>query len=324
MNTTQPHIPVMLREVLSCLSPKDGELYVDGTFGAGGYSRAILESANCRIIGIDRDSSVFKIAEELQKRFMNRLTLLHGCFGDVESLLKQESVASIDALVLDLGVSSMQIDTPDRGFSFRYDGPLDMRMDAKSGQRSASDLVNDLPEEDLCALIRSYGEDPFARRIARVIAKGRAVSPIRTTEQLANLIRSVAPKGKKGTQDPATRTFQALRIAVNDELGELERALQASEHLLRSGGRLVVVTFHSLEDRIVKNFLSARSKAAPNPSRHLPVALKPSARPPLFSVLTKKPLEPSPEETQANPRARSARLRAAIRTEAPSGNKEET
>lgn len=304
----QPHIPVMLSEVLTHLQPRDGETYVDGTLGAGGYTRAILDQADCTVIAIDRDPEAHRRAEEWRQSYGDRLKLVHDAFGNVADIVETPA----DGFVLDLGVSSMQIDQGERGFSFRFDGPLDMRMDTTQGE-SAADLVNTLPEKELADLIYLYGEERHSRRIAKAIVAARAEKPFRTTGELASLVRTVMPRGKKDEIDPATRTFQALRIAVNDELGELERALAGSERILAEGGRLVVVTFHSLEDRIVKNFMKERAGDSPSPSRHLPVAIAQGPEP-TFQIMTKKAVDPSEGETLSNPRARSARLRAAIRT----------
>lgn len=306
----QPHIPVMLSEVLAHLRPHDGETYVDGTLGAGGYTRAILDQADCTVIAIDRDPEAHRRAEAWRGAYGDRLVLVHDAFGNVADIVE----SPVNGFVLDLGLSSMQLDQGARGFSFRFDGPLDMRMDTTQGE-SAADLVNTLPEKDLADLIYLYGEERHSRRIARAIVTARAERPIDTTGALASLVRSVLPRGRKNESDPATRTFQALRIAVNDELGELERALAGSERILAEGGRLVVVTFHSLEDRIVKNFMKERSGDVPSPSRHLPAASAAGPQP-TFRLMTKKALDPAEEETRRNPRARSARLRAAIRTRA--------
>lgn len=306
-----PHIPVMLREVLASLDPRAEETYIDGTLGAGGYTRAILEHAPCRVIAIDRDLEAHRRAAAWQGQYGDRLKLIQNTFGNVRDCVS----APVDGFVLDIGVSSMQIDQAERGFSFRFDGPLDMRMDQGSGE-SAADLVNTMGETDLADLIYAYGDERHSRRIAKAIVAARKVEPITTTGKLASIIRTVVPKTKKDDIDPATRTFQALRIAVNDELGELQRALEGAEHVLVEGGRLVIVTFHSLEDRIVKNFLKERSGDVPSPSRHLP-AVADGAAAPTFRLISRKPVEAAEDETKTNPRARSARLRAAIRTAAP-------
>ena len=308
MNNTPHHTSVMLREVIAALAPKENGVYVDATFGAGGYSNAILASAKCQVIAFDRDPAA--IAGGLMQA-NPRLKLIHARFGEMTAHIEQP----VDGIAFDLGVSSMQLDQAPRGFSFRFDGPLDMRMSAAGS--SAADLVNTASEGELADIIYLYGEERHARRVAREIVAARIAAPFTTTKQLADLVRKIVP-GKKNDIDPATRTFQALRIAVNDELGELESGLAAAETLLRPGGRLVVVTFHSLEDRIVKTFLRKRSDAASAPSRHMPTGAK---NIPSFTLLSKKPIDPSAEEITANPRARSARLRAAIRTDAPAYGK---
>jgi 16S rRNA (cytosine1402-N4)-methyltransferase len=312
---TSPHTPVLLREVLEALGPRDGAIYVDGTFGAGGYSTAILEAADCQVFGIDRDPHALKTGEELAKRYPGRLRVLGGCYGDMVNLLAEIGIDKVDGVALDIGVSSMQIDDARRGFSFRADGPLDMRMGLQADV-SAADVVNTMDEEDLANIIYRYGEERFSRRIAAAIVKDRVDEPFTTTSQLAGLIRRMVKKPKDGI-DPATRTFQALRIYVNDELGELSRGLAAAEQLLSPGGRLAVVSFHSLEDRRVKEFLLSRSGQGPRPSRHLPDTGN-SDRAPSFSLLKRGIIKARKKETDINPRARSARLRAAERTSSPS------
>jgi 16S rRNA (cytosine1402-N4)-methyltransferase len=299
----------MLREVLSRLSPKDGALYIDGTFGAGGYTRAILQAANCRVIGIDRDQSAVAVGASLVEEFSGRLTLAEDRFSNLDQVAHDLGHAKVDGVVLDVGVSSMQIDEASRGFSFRGDGPLDMRMGA-SGQ-SAADIVNEADERELSRIISLLGEEKFARKVARAIVEARKAAAITTTGKLAEIVRSVV-RAKPNEIDPATRTFQALRIYVNDELFELSTALMAAERILVPGGKLVVVSFHSLEDRLVKTFLAARS-TAPAVSRHAPAA---KTKPATFKLLTKKPLTPTEEESAQNPRARSAKLRTAERSEA--------
>lgn len=256
------HSPVMLAEVLRALEPRDGGVYVDATFGAGGYSRGLLEAADCTVWGIDRDPLAQSIGADLGREFPGRLTVLAGRFGDMRELLSSVGVERVDGVALDLGVSSMQLDDPARGFSFRADGPLDMRMDADGrlghDMATAADVVNSLAEQELADLIYKYGEERASRRVARAIVELREKAPITRTEELADLIRGVVRKSKDGI-DPATRTFQALRIFVNDELGELARGLAGAEALLAPGGRLAVVSFHSLEDRVVKEFLRERS-----------------------------------------------------------------
>lgn len=302
------HIPVMLSEVLAHLSPKDGEVYVDGTFGAGGYSKAILKAAECRVFAIDRDPSVVPLAQKLAAEFSGRFVLLSGSFSEMVQLLAAEGIEKVNGVVLDIGVSSMQINTPERGFSFRHDGPLDMRM-ASKGQ-TAAEIINSASEKELADIIYMYGEERASRRIAKAIVAAR---PITRTGELANIIRQVIPK--KDAADPATRTFQALRIYVNDELGELEHALRAAETVLDAGGRLVVVTFHSLEDRIMKRFLESRCGEARGASRHSIMAAGPRIRV-LPTFFMPRKLKVSEKEAAGNPRARSARLRSAIRSQA--------
>ncbi|MGZ5937282.1 MAG: 16S rRNA (cytosine(1402)-N(4))-methyltransferase RsmH [Rhizomicrobium sp.] len=298
------HLPVMLKEVLAMLSPKDGEHYVDGTFGGGGYTRAILEAADCRVLGIDRDPDAIARGQELVAQFEGRLTLVQGEFSELEALL---GGARTNGIVLDLGVSSFQFDEPERGFSFRADGPLDMRM-SREGM-SAADFVNTTDEKTLTQVISRLGEEHNARRIARAIIAAR---PVTQTAQLAEIVKTAqGPAAARLAIHPATRTFQALRIRVNDELGELTRGLEASQNALLPGGRLVVVAFHSLEDRIVKQFLTARNTSAPRASRHAPDTRR--ARDAAFQLLTHRPLTPDAREIESNPRARSARLRAALR-----------
>ena len=296
------HLPVMLKEVLAMLSPKDGEHYVDGTFGGGGYARAILEAADCKVLGIDRDPDAIARGQTLVAQFGGRLTLVQGEFSHLDSLL---GGARTNGVVLDLGVSSFQFDEPERGFSFRADGPLDMRMSREGA--SAADFVNATDEKTLTTVISRLGEEHNARRVARAIIAAR---PVTTTAQLAEIVKTAqGPAAARLAIHPATRTFQALRIHVNDELGELDRGLEASQVSLAPGGRLVVVAFHSLEDRIVKQFLSRRSTSAPRASRHAPDMRSNAA----FKLLTGRPLTPDAPEIQSNPRARSARLRAALR-----------
>lgn len=311
--TQAAHVPVMLNEVVSALSPKDGEVYVDGTFGAGGYSRAILDAANCRVIGIDRDETALNAANDMKESYGDRLLLIHGAFSDVKNHLKELGFEKVDGFVLDIGVSSMQIDQPERGFSFRFDGPLDMRMDTSSGQ-SASELVMQTKEEELANLIYKYGEERLSRRIAKEIVKARAEMLIAQTAQLAEIVRACVPRSPKNAIDPATRTFQALRIAVNDELGELERAIASAPEILNEGGRLIVVSFHSLEDRIVKNTFKNLTGRNSGASRHQPESPSQNQTP-SFSLLTRKPTLPTQDETKVNPRARSAKLRGIVKGE---------
>lgn len=312
------HVPVMLAEVIAYLSPRPGACYVDATFGAGGYARAILDAAPCRVFGIDRDAAAVARAAAIHRDAANRLQILHGCFGDMEQVLAEVGVTCVDGVTFDLGMSSMQLDAGERGFSFRTDGPLDMRMDPNAGISAAS-LVNTLPEDALADILYAYGEERAARRIARLIVHQRAQAPIERTQQLADLVRGVV-RTEVGGIDGATRTFQALRISVNDEMGELDRGLSAAERLLAVGGRLCVVAYHSLEDRKVKNFLRGRSGSSPRASRHAPdrSAGGDAACPaPSFRLLHRGTVRPTAAEVAANPRARSARLRAAERTAAP-------
>ena len=297
---------------MAALAPRDGAVYVDGTFGAGGYSRALLEAARCRVLGIDRDPQSVRLGASLAARHPGRLILIEGRFGDLERLVGTAAPGPIAGVALDLGVSSMQLDGAERGFSFRLDGPLDMRM--SSAGTSAADLVANLSEEALAELIRSLGEERFARRVARAIVAARQLAPIRRTSELADIVRRAIPTHEPGL-DAATRTFQALRIAVNDELGELDRGLAGAERVLMPGGRLAVVAFHSLDDARVKSFLRQRSEAAPATSRHAPPP--PAAPPPSFRLIGRRSTRPGADEIVRNPRARSARLRAAERTAAP-------
>jgi len=300
------HIPVMLPEVIEALAPRADAAYLDATFGGGGYAAAILDAAPCTLWAIDRDPDAIARGAALASRHPGRLHLVHGGFGDMLALLAERGVSWLDGVVMDLGLSSFQIDEPARGFSFRTDGPLDMRMD-HSGI-TAADLVATLPERELADTLYQFGEERLSRRIARAIVLARAEAPIATTAQLAVIIRRVVPKDGSGI-DPATRSFQALRIRVNDELGQIERALTQAATLLTPGGRLVVVSFHSLEDRIVKRFMTEMAGRTPSPSRHDPRGL--TDRPaPHFRLLHARAQRPGGAETSTNPRARSARLRA--------------
>lgn len=311
------HVPVMLREVLEVLAPRQGAIYVDGTLGAGGYSRALLEAAECTVWAVDRDPDAIARGRDLAARFPERLTLIEGSFGDMDRLIEARGGGPVDGVAFDLGVSSLQLDRPERGFSFQHDGPLDMRMSGPEGaaQPSAADAVNGLSEAELADIIWRYGEERQARRVAKAIVAARRQRAITRTGELAEIVRGVVRRGAAG-RDPATRTFQAIRIYVNDEIGELRRGLGAAERLLAPGGCLAVVSFHSLEDREVKSFLKQRSGASAGTSRHRPEPARPSPRP-TFEPAAGSARRPSPEECAANPRARSARLRAARRTAAP-------
>jgi 16S rRNA (cytosine1402-N4)-methyltransferase len=303
------HIPVLARQVFDALGAREGGVYIDGTFGAGGHASAILQVAGTRVIGIDRDRSAIAGGFALVEAAGGRLTLAEDRFANLEQVARDLGHASVDGILLDLGVSSMQLDQAERGFSFRNDGPLDMRMGGEGP--SAADLVNAASERDLAQIIATLGEERFARNVARAIVKARAEQPIATTRTLAEVIERVV-HARPGEIHPATRTFQALRMFVNDELGELATALAASERLLKTGGRLAVISFHSLEDRVVKTFLTERGRVVAG-SRHQPEL--PHA-PPSFKPLTRKPVVADDEELAANPRARSAKLRAAERTDA--------
>lgn len=303
------HRPVLLREVLSFLTPKDGGNYLDGTFGAGGHTRAILAAANCRVLALDRDRTAIADGAALVDAMAGRLVLAEERFSNLDHAAGELGFAPLDGVLLDLGVSSMQLDEPARGFSFRHEGPLDMRM-GRSGP-TAADVVNAWPEAELAHVFATLGEERRARQVARAIVQARVSRRIERTNELAEIVRRVV-RARPDEIDPATRSFQALRLLVNEELQEVAQALRAAERVLKPGGRLVVISFHSLEDRIVKTFLTARGKAAA-PSRHLPEVERPA---PTFSLLTKKPVVPTDHEVRENPRARSAKLRAAERTDA--------
>jgi len=305
------HISVLLDEVVEAIDPKPGDVVIDGTFGAGGYSRAFLERG-AEVIGLDRDPRVEPHADALVKAFPGRFRLVRSQFSRLDEVMEDLGGGKVDGVTLDIGVSSMQIDEAERGFSFMRDGPLDMRMGAEGP--TAADLVNDTPENDLSRLFWKYGEERAARRIAHVLARRRAEQRFERTLDLAETVEK-AVGGRRGAPvHPATRVFQALRIAVNDELGELESGLVAAEKVLKPGGRLAVVTFHSLEDRIVKGFFAERGRLKPAGSRHLPPVQQ--GPEPTFELLFKGHREPSHAEQAANPRARSAKLRAARRTDA--------
>jgi 16S rRNA (cytosine1402-N4)-methyltransferase len=305
-----PHAPVLLDEVIAALSVASGETHVDGTFGAGGYTRAILDKGAARVYAFDRDPDAVQAGEALAASSGGRLTLVPERFSRMRQALAARGVSEVDGVALDIGVSSMQIDRPERGFSFQADGPLDMRM-AKEGE-SAADFVNNASEETIADVLWRYGEEPKSRRIARAIVAAR---PIERTGRLAEVVRKAAGHHAGMKKDPATRTFQAIRIHLNEELQELEGGLAAAEQVLKPGGRLAVVTFHSLEDRLVKRFLKERSGDVPAGSRHLPERARADSAPSFEGVA--KPMRASEAEVRANPRARSATLRVARRTHGP-------
>lgn len=302
----------MCSEVVAALQPGAGDIVVDGTFGAGGYSAALLAAAECQVIGIDRDPTVQVHADRVSAAYPGRFRLLAGRFGDMDALLGTIGIDGVDGVALDIGVSSMQLDQAERGFSFQQDGPLDMRMSDRG--ETAADIVNSRDEAELADIIYLYGEERRARAVARAIVAARAEAPITRTRQLAQIVARVV-RAAPGI-NPATRTFQALRIVVNDELGELKRGLLAAEKLLKPEGRLAVVSFHSLEDRVVKHFLDRRSGKQSGGSRHLPPTAT-APRVPSFELLHKGALTAGEAEVASNPRARSAKLRAARRTAAP-------
>jgi 16S rRNA (cytosine1402-N4)-methyltransferase len=304
------HVPVLARPALELLNIRDGGIYIDGTFGAGGYTRAILAAADAQVIGIDRDQSAVANGAALVQSVNGRLTLVEERFSALDRAAAKFGHTFVDGVVLDLGVSSMQLDEPERGFSFRLDGPLDMRMGTDGP--SAADVVAQASERDLADIIFQLGEERHSRGVARAIVAARKQAPIVTTRALADIVGRVV-RVKPNQIHPATRTFQALRIFDNEELAELVAALAAAERILKAGGRLVVVTFHSLEDRIVKTFLAERSRTI-GVSRHLPDVEAPA---PTFRLLTKRPVAPDEAEIAGNPRARSAKLRAGERSDAP-------
>ena len=310
---TTVHVPVMLQSVVEALAPAGGEIFVDGTFGAGGYSSAILDSADCTVYAIDRDPAALAAGRAIVARYPGRLLLLAGCFDDMVALLRDKGIETVAGVVLDIGVSSMQLDAPGRGFSFQHDGPLDMRMSGEG--QSAADVVNAYEEAALAHILFTLGEEKRSRAVARAIVKAREKAPLERTMDLAAIVASVV-RGRPG-HHPATRTFQALRIYINDELGQLSRGLDAAERVLAPGGRLVVVSFHSLEDRLVKRFLAERSGKTAHGSRHLPPDPDAERRRPTFRLLYRSAVMPEGDELDANPRARSARMRAAVRTDAP-------
>ena len=307
MTGQAPHKPVLIDEVVGALALQPGDTAVDGTFGAGGYSRAMLAVGAGRVIGFDRDPDA--IAEGPSLVPDARLTLVEERFSPMDRVLAERGIGPVDAIALDIGVSSMQIDRAERGFSFQADGPLDMRMD-QSGP-TAAEFLNQAEEAEIARILRDYGEEPRARTIARAIVAAR---PLERTSQLAAIVRRAVGHRPGQKTDPATRTFQAIRIHLNAELDELEQGLEAAERSLKAGGRIAVVTFHSLEDRIVKRFFRERSGGTPAGSRHRPALVDPNE--PTFERVA-KPVSPSERELAANPRARSARLRSAVRTSAP-------
>ncbi len=316
-----PHIPVLLAEVLAALRPADGETYVDATFGAGGYTRAILQAADCKVLALDRDPSAISAAAPMLAEFAGRLELIEARFATLAETVRSRHVAPA-GIVFDIGVSSMQLDEADRGFSFQSDGPLDMRMGQAAGALSegagpsAADVVNETPESELGDIFYQLGEERRSRAIAAAIVRRRAEQPFARTRDLAAVVAGVPGTHRPDGKHPATRVFQALRIWVNDELGELARGLLAAEEILPAGGRLVVVTFHSLEDRLVKRFIAERSGRTGGVSRHMPSGGV-AKRAPSFRLVNSKSLSPSREETATNPRSRSARLRWVERTAAP-------
>ncbi|MDZ7906453.1 MAG: 16S rRNA (cytosine(1402)-N(4))-methyltransferase RsmH [Cypionkella sp.] len=302
-----PHIPVLLEQILKVVAPVRG-VWLDGTFGAGGYTRGLLAAGAARVIGVDRDPAALAMAAPMQAEFGARLVLKAGTFSQLDILAGE----ALDGVVLDLGVSSMQIDQAERGFSFQKDGPLDMRM-SQDGP-SAADIVCTYSEGALADILFHFGEERAARRIARAIVDARAINPINRTLQLSEIISKCLPRPKPGQSHPATRSFQGLRIAVNGEFDQLVAALGAAERALKAGGLLAVVTFHSLEDRVVKRFFQEASGDAPNANRYAPLAAKTTAR---FDLVTRKAIGPDDDELAMNPRARSAKLRVARRTDAP-------
>lgn len=308
-----PHIPVLLRPLLQAVAPVLGT-WLDGTFGAGGYARGLLAAGAARVIGIDRDPLAFEMAAPWRGEFGDRLVLVENTFSNLDTVAAEIAPGGLDGVVLDLGVSSMQLDQAERGFSFLRDGPLDMRM-SQSGP-SAADLVNEADEGALADILYHYGEERASRRIARAIVEARKSAPYESTKQLVATIERCLPRPKPGQSHPATRSFQALRIAVNDEFGQLIEGLEAAERALKPGGKLAVVTFHSLEDRVVKRFFQARSGRAPGGSRYAPEAAPEAAA---FDLVTRKGVGPDEIELAQNPRARSAILRVGARTDSPAG-----
>lgn len=301
-----PHIPVLIEPLLRAVAPVEG-VWLDGTLGAGGYTRALLDAGADRVIGVDRDPMAIDMAADWADAYGDRIQLVHSTFSHMDDV-----ATDLDGVVLDLGVSSMQLDQAKRGFSFMKDGPLDMRM-SQDGP-SAAELVNSMEEGQLADILFLYGEERASRRIARAIARRRVEVPIVSTLQLAEIIEHSLPRAKPGQAHPATRSFQAIRIAVNDEYGELVAGLEAAERALKPGGHLAVVTFHSIEDRMVKRYLAEKTGSTGGGSRHAPEVTRAA---PQFTQKTRKAIAPDDTELAANPRARSAKLRVAIRTDAP-------
>lgn len=307
-NSTAPHTPVLLRPLLAAVAPVKG-IWLDGTFGAGGYTRGLLDAGAAQVIAVDRDPLAFEMAAEWAGAYGDRINMQPGVFSRMD-----EYAQDLDGVVLDLGVSSMQLDLAERGFSFMRDGPLDMRM-SQDGP-SAADIVNTYDEEVIASILFQFGEERASRRIAKAIVKARDEEPLTTTLELARLVEGCLPRSKPGQSHPATRSFQALRIAVNNEYGELFQGLMAAERALKPGGQLAVVTFHSVEDRMVKRFLTARSGGGGNANRFAPETEREA---PQFKVEKRKAIGPDAQELDENPRSRSAKLRVAIRTDAPAG-----
>jgi 16S rRNA (cytosine1402-N4)-methyltransferase len=326
------HQPVMLKEVLKTLEADKEGIYVDGTFGVGGYTQGILEAhPKNHVIAIDRDPEAKKRSQRLKDKYQERFTFCSGRFGEMKALVKQalRHGRKVQGICLDLGVSSPQLDEAERGFSFRFEGPLDMRMNPESSGPTAADVIAEKDEKELADIFWQLGEERYSRKVARKIIEVRGEKEIRTTQQLADIVRSVVPKERRGggkrssSIDPATRIFQALRLYVNDELGELERGLKAAEETLDIGGRLVVVSFHSLEDRLVKRFLRERSETKKAVSRYMPQHVEEDKCSPTFITPIRKALKPGEEETNLNPRARSARLRVGVKVRSAENEKEE-
>ncbi len=309
VSPSAPHTPVLLRPLLAAVAPVTGR-WLDGTFGAGGYTRGLLDAGADQVVAVDRDPLAFEMAESWAAQYGDRIVMQRGVFSKMD-----EYAQALDGIVLDLGVSSMQLDLAERGFSFMRDGPLDMRM-SQDGP-SAADIVNEAEEETIANILFQYGEERASRRIAKAIVRARADAPITTTLELARLVEGCLPRSKPGQSHPATRSFQALRIAVNNEYGELFQGLMAAERALRPGGQLAVVTFHSVEDRMVKRFLTERSGSGGNANRFAPQI---ETDPPQFKVEKRKAIGPDAQELDENPRSRSAKLRVAIRTDAPAGS----